>query len=78
LTACPTGYTGAAPNDCTAPSSIAEALIVSYNFNAPMDTFTNNGSSSGSFDISITLDAPCGHPAKDRGLYYNGVCDGFV
>ena len=78
LTVCPTGYTGTAPNDCVEATDAATNMIVSYNFNAPMDTFANTGSSSGSFDITLTEDIPCGHPAKDRGIYYNGVCNGFA
>ena len=38
-------------------------------------TFTNAGAAAGAVTLSVTRVDPSGHPAKDRGLYFNGTDD---
>ena len=37
----------------------------------------NSGSASG-FTLTPTRVNPAGHPAKDRGIYFDGSSDGFI
>jgi hypothetical protein len=69
---CPTGYKVA---DCTLEAG--KEMALSYAFNVPALTFANSGHA-GTLDITSTVDAPAGNPAKNRGLYFNGSNDGFV
>ena len=74
-TFCPTGFTDAGAPSCTAPSTQAQQVIASYDFNVPTVTFTNAGAAAGAVTLSVTRVDPSGHPAKDRGLYFNGTDD---
>jgi hypothetical protein len=64
---CPTAYTAGAAPSCTIPGTL---LVLSYSFNVPAKTITNDGSAGATFNILPTRDAPGGNPAKDRGIYF--------
>jgi hypothetical protein len=49
---------------------------MSYDFNIPSNSFAGIGSV-GSTLIS-TIDNSAGHPAKNRGVYFNGTDNGFI
>jgi hypothetical protein len=50
---------------------------LSYSFNAPTTTYTNGGVSAG-FTLTPTKANPSGHPAKNRGIYFDGTADGNI
>ena len=75
---CPTGYTSTGAPDCVVPSTLADQLILSYDFNAPLETYVNVGSQSGSFDLTPVRVNPSGHPARNRGLYFNGTDHAYI
>jgi hypothetical protein len=65
---CPTHFTGS-PCAITA----LEEEIVSYNFNAPRETFPNLGTGGNALDVTVTAVNASGYPYKNRGLYFNQV-----
>jgi hypothetical protein len=74
LDECPTGYdSGAGAPTCTAPTTLATQMILSYDFNKPLKNWTNAGNLTGTFDLTTTTDYPSGHPARNRGVYFGGT-----
>ena len=57
---------------------MADQLIISYDFNYPLTQFANQGSAGAAFDAVTVLDGVSGQPAKDRGLYFDSVGNGYV
>ena len=53
-------------------------MILSYTFDKPLTAVPNDGSASSTFDVTLTTANPSAHPAKDRGIYFDGAADGFV
>jgi hypothetical protein len=75
---CPTGYN---PIGCVAPTTDAEKLLLSYSFNTPAVSFTNDSTNTytnSSFTLTVTRVNPAGHPARKRGLYFDGASNGFI
>ena len=71
---CPTGFDGAS---CTLVGG--DEKILDYNFNIPNIVFESTGAKTGStYQITATVVAPAGNPAKNRGLYFDGSSDGYV
>jgi hypothetical protein len=56
----------------------SDVLAVSYAFNIPSTTFANTGSGGSGLDVTATVAAPAGNPAKNRGVYFDGSSHGFV
>ena len=76
MSVCPSGFLG---GSCTLTGG--DELALSVNFNIPNDTFTNSGSSSGTLaSLTTTIDSGsgAGHPAKYRGLYFDGANNGYI
>ena len=71
-TYCPSGFDA---SGCTLPTN---TMILSYTFDKPLTAVPNDGSASSTFDVTLTTANPSAHPAKDRGIYFDGAADGFV
>ena len=72
---CPTGYAEGTAPVCTVPG---DTKVISYTFNHPLSNVPNDGSAGASFDVTLTTANPSGHPAKDRGIYFDGASEGYV
>jgi hypothetical protein len=55
-----------------------DVMIIDLSFNAPASTFTSTNSLNGGFAVTPTLAGSTGHPAKNRGLNFDGSSDGFA
>jgi hypothetical protein len=51
--------------------------ILSYNFNVPKSPITNDGTATG-FALTPVIDGSSGHPAKDRGIYFDSASNGYI
>jgi hypothetical protein len=45
---------------------------------APSISLTNAGTTSSTHDVTVTKVDPSGHPAKKRGIYFDGSSDAFI
>ena len=72
---CPTGYDADTAPSCTIPG---DTKIISWTFDKPLSFVSNVGSAGSGFDVTLTTADPSGHPAKDRGIYFDGVSEGYV
>ena len=68
---CPTGYS---TGPCAFSSSTA--LVLKWYFNIPSVEYTNSGS--GGFSWSVHQSGLSVAPAKNRGVYFDGVNDGYI
>jgi hypothetical protein len=72
---CPTGF-ATADGSCTIAEG--ELEILGYGFNAPVNVFANAGSAGEAYDIAVMRVGSAGHPAKNRGLFFNGSTNGHI
>ena len=63
------------PPTCTDPTDLE---VISYNFDLPLESIANEGSAGTLFDVTPTRVNAAGHPAKGRGLYFDGTSNGYV
>ena len=72
---CPIAHTTGSGDTCTLPT---DQLVLSYMFNAPLTSYENTGSAGVSYNVTPTRSNPSAHPAKDRGLYWDGTNQGYI
>lgn len=75
-TYCPSGWFEDPAISCTAPP--VDKMVFSVDFNAPLEVYPNGAFTGNAFDVTPTRVAPSASPAKNRGLYWDGLAAGYV
>jgi hypothetical protein len=76
VASCPLGFIDDPDN--VGRCKIDKELVVEYDFNIPMTTFANKSVIGITKAATTTLDGVSGHPARSRGVYFNGTNKGFI